>query len=133
MKLSRLSGRPFQKPTFTSIHLSIVIWNSYELNTISGRKDNPDIKVYISPRLLSGLVNFIHDLVIYHVIKSASFLIQSNLCSYFTLIKLCQSLSKTFQSSQFTPDIALTSMRTIINITYFQINIYCNMALSVTT
>ena len=61
MKRSRLSGRPFQKPTYTSIHLSIVIWNTYELNTFSGRKDNPDIKAYISPRLLSGLVNFIQD------------------------------------------------------------------------
>ena len=69
MKLSRLSGRPFQKPTFTSIHLSIVIWNTYELNTFSGRKDNPDIKAYISPRLLSGLVNFIQDYPILTVIK----------------------------------------------------------------
>jgi hypothetical protein len=38
-----------------------VIWNTYELNTFSGRKDNPDIKAYISPRLLSGLVRYIRE------------------------------------------------------------------------
>ena len=43
----------------------IVIWNSNELNTFSGRKDNPDIKAYISPRLLSGLVNFIQYFLFY--------------------------------------------------------------------